>query len=311
MTPKNIPATKTPDAPREGGSALESLTASVAGFEAAQSEALAAILAHAASVGEEVAELAARPTREELATVQGQLDQSRADHARETGELTARVAERDAELKALRTARDTDAETIASLRERFRSFEAAAQNIMAGLSVDELAPATVSVPEPAPAPEATAAASPEAHEPAESAPVPEQPAPAPVEDPFDLGLEDLPAAAPEVPARGIVLPDLDEDPFVDDPTRVKLLAAAAGNADPFDLPEHAQADGAGFVFNPVPAEEAEEAAAAPEEAAEAPEATAGTVAADPFGFMDVDLAAEDAPPAPATQESPKVIPVYI
>jgi hypothetical protein len=320
MTPKNTPASKAPDAPRVGGSALESLTAAISGFETAQSEALAKILAHSQTVGEEVAELASRPTHEELAAVQGRLDESRADHAREAGELRALVAERDVELKALRRARDSDAETIASFRERFRSLEAAAQNIMAGLSVDALAPAPVSVPDPAadqvPAPAAESAPDKDVT----PSPVAE-PAPAPEEDPFDLGLEALPATAPEAEAApateapapgGIILPDLDEDPFDIDPARAKLLAAAAGSDDPFDLPEHSQADGATFVFSPAPEDEAAAEPTAPEApAAEAADGTAGTVAADPFAFMEIDIPAEEAANAPAVQDAPKVIPVYI
>lgn len=305
MTPKNAPASSSPDAQQEGGSALESLTAAVAAFESAQSEALASILAHSAAVGEEVTELAARPTREDLAAVQSQLDASRDDHARESGQLRALVAERDAELSALRTARDKDAETIASLRERFRNFEAAAQDIMAGISIDSLAPAPVDVPGQAEDPAAPAA----------EAPAAEAVAPEAAESPAEAAPEAAePAPAVEKPApAGIILPGLDEDPFDVDQSRAQLLAAAVGTVDPFDLPEHAQADGATFVFNPASADEAgvEVDAPAPAEAAEPPAATAGTVAADPFGFMDIDLPAEDAAPAPAVQEAPKVVPVYI
>lgn len=309
MTPKNTPAPKAPDAPREDGSALESLTAAVAGFETAQSEALASILAHSQAVGEEISELASRPTSEELAALQARLDESRADHAREAGELKALVAERDGELKALRTARETDAKTIASLRERFRNFETAAQNIMAGLSVDALAPAPVSVPDHAAGQVPASAAEAAPDEAAAPSPVAE-PAPAPAEVPFDLGLEALPAKAPEaeatpakeVPAPGgIILPDLDEDPFDIDPARAKLLAAAVGRSDPFDLPEHSRADGATFVFSPAP--EAPAAGAA--------DGTAGSIAADPFAFMEIDIPADEATHAPAIHEASKVIPVYI
>lgn len=315
MTPKNTAATKAPAESLSGGSALEALTTAVDSFGAAQAEALAGLLAHSKAVAEEVTELSERPTRDELDSVQRQLDDSRAAHAREATELKSTVEARDKEITALHRARAQDAETIESLRERFRSFEAAAQSIMSGLSVDELAPAPVATPAPAaPAPEPAPVQSATAEE--STPPAADAPAPA-ADDPFDLGLEDLapaPAPAPEAPAEapapapaGITLPDLEEDPFDVDPTRAKLLATAVGTEDPFDLPEHTAAEGAGFVFNPVTEEEAA-AEPAPAPAQEpSPADTAGTVAADPFGFMDIP----DEEPAPAVQEAPKVIPVYI
>lgn len=286
MTPTNTTA-KNADAAQDGGASPGSLTDAVASFEAAQSEALATLTRQAQAVGEELASLSKRPTHEELARVQATLEKARGDHSQEVGELKATIADRDAELAALRSARETDAATIASLQDRFRSFEAAAQSIMAGLSGD-FTPAGAAAQEPAAAPETETAAEP-APEPAPvEQPKAEEPAPA-AADPFGL---DAPAEAPapeKVEPAGLVIPDLDEaDPFDANPARAALLAQAVGSDDPFGLPEAPTQD----------------EAPAPKEAPAGQQA--GAMVDDPFSFMDLD-----APAAPAVQEAPKVVPVYI
>lgn len=286
------PTTTTKNADTQSG--VDALTSAVASFETSQSKALADIARHAQAVGEELARLSERPTREELKDVQTALDKSREDHTREVGELKATLAERDGELAELRQARDQDAETIRGLKKRFRSFEIAAQSIMAGLAGDGFTPAPAVIDQepaaaPALAPAATAEPAPEPA-PAPAEPLAEAPAPVVVEDPF--GLDETPAPAPaaeEAAPAGVVIPDLEEsDPFKDDPARTALLAQAAGNDDPFGLP----------------AAPAQDSAPSASEAPSAPQA--GTIVDDPFAFMDLD-----APAAPAVQEAPKVVPVFI
>ncbi|QOD05732.1 hypothetical protein [Pseudarthrobacter sp. BIM B-2242] len=287
MTPTNTTA-KNADAAKDGGASLAALTEAVAGFEASQSEALAAITRQAQAVGEELALLSQRPTHEELAGVQSTLEKVRADHSQEVGELKATIADRDVELEDLRRARATDAATIASLQDRFRSFEAAAQSIMAGLAGDSFTPPPVAVKEAAATPAPEAAAEP-APEPVHVESKAEAAAPTVSDDPFGL---DTPAAAPapeEAAPVAVVIPDLDEgDPFDANPARAALLAQAVGTDDPFDLPE-------------APSQEEPPA---PKEAPAGQKA--GAIVDDPFAFMDLDT-----PAAPAVQEAPKVVPVYI
>ena len=330
MTPKSDPPAKTDETPEEGeGGPGTALAGSVADFETSQKSGLEEILRHAEAVTVQVRELAQRPTRAELDEAQDAVksltkELSAASTAaktqvkeletaqgrigaleRELEETQAENASQGRELEKLRVARAADAAALSAMRERVSRFEAAAQSILAGISGE--------LPEP----EAAA----EHHAPA--APAPEQ-APAPV----DLGLDDIPAA----PAP-VVLPDLDEaDPFDSQESRERaaLVATASGIDDPFDVPEQSVDDGApAFRFNPAPIPDAEEApaeaaaekaaAAAPvvipdlddEDPAAAPEAEAadpagpGGEVSDPFGFMDLPA------DAPAVQEAPKAVPVYI
>lgn len=302
------PTTTAKNADTQDGDALSALTGVVSDFQTMQADALSSIRRHTKAVGEELARLQERPTREELTEVQADLkkcradlDGSRADHRREVEELRGTLADRDAKISELNEAREADAAVIAGLKDRFRSFEVAAQSILAGMAIDTPVPAPAApavqdspaAEETAPAAEPVAAPEP-AQEPApapvepQAEEVAQEPAQAAVEDPF--GFDELPApAAQEAPTPvGLVIPDLEDgDPFDSDPSRAALLAQAVGSDDPFDL-------GDAPVKAAAPAVQ------------EAPAGQAGGVVNDPFAFMDLD-----APAAPAVQEAPKIQPVYI
>lgn len=284
--------------------------------------------------------------REHLAARDGELSDARAritglegtlaaagesatDVAAELAAANAALDKRDGELAALRSAAATDATTIKSFQDRLRSFEAAAQSIMAGIALGDAAPAAVAVPAAAPVVAPGPAFAPVVTDQGALAPLAAEPA-------FvDLGLGDTPAA-------GIVLPDLDDmevDPFdsPDSQARAALLAAAASPVDPFDIPEQAEAGPARFSFVPAPLQELEEPTAAPEpdqtghdaqepaadpagaqedtQAPMEPSETQAAAAVDPLAFMDVDLGLDDLDlaelDATVPKVVPKIVPVYI
>lgn len=271
--------------------------------------------------------------REHLAARDGELSDARAQITGLEGTLAAAgksataaaaelvaantaLAERDGELTALRRAAVTDAATIQSFQYRLRSFEAAAQSIMAGIALGDVTPAAVAVPASAPADPGFTALE-------DVAPVAAEPAV------VDLGLGDAPEPA------GIVLPGLEVDPFesADTQARAALLAAAASPVDPFDIPEQADSGPAMFSFVPAPLQEPEEPTAAQEPAqadlgspepaadpegaqddAQAPVEAADMQAAaavDPLAFMDVDLGLDGLDLPDLKASFPKVVPVYI
>jgi len=127
-----------------------------------------------------------------------------AEVSKELTAARAAITDRDRELDALRKASAKDAAALQSFRDRFRSFEAATQSIMAGIALSDGAPANVEAPAieapaEAVAPDVqTESSAEEVSAPAVEAPAEEVAAPAAkastnvVPDPFDLKVAPAP-----------------------------------------------------------------------------------------------------------------------